>query len=92
MMIKRYLVFVDGRVQGVGFRSFCMLEAQKRHLTGTVKNLSSGMVEIHIQGNQEMIDDFLATVQKGNHFSIVTDISVKQIPVIENEKKFTYGW
>ena len=48
--MKRYHVFVDGQVQGVGMRGFCMMEAQSRGLTGSVKNLDNGMVEIYIQG------------------------------------------
>ena len=51
-MIRRYLVIVEGRVQGVGMRGFCMLQAQKRGLTGYAKNLNNGRVEIQIQGEE----------------------------------------
>ena len=36
--MKRYHVIVEGQVQGVGFRGFAMLNAQRRHLTGSAKN------------------------------------------------------
>ncbi|MDO5108523.1 MAG: acylphosphatase, partial [Erysipelotrichaceae bacterium] len=41
-MIRRYHVFVEGRVQGVGFRGFCMVRANRYGLTGSVKNLPNG--------------------------------------------------
>ena len=91
-MIRRYLVIVEGRVQGVGMRGFCMLQAQKRGLTGYAKNLNNGMVEIQIQGEETKIDEFLVTVRQGNQFIRVDDMSVKSIPVVENEKLFGYGY
>ena len=54
--MKRYHVIVEGQVQGVGFRGFVTLQAQKRKLTGSVKNMSNGMVEIFVQGEEEDID------------------------------------
>lgn len=91
--MKRYHVIVEGQVQGVGFRTFCMLEAQKLTLTGNVKNLSNGMVEIFVQGEEEKIDLFLARVQKGDgRFIRVDDISCKSVPIVEGEKRFSYGY
>ena len=90
--MKRYHVIVQGRVQGVGFRSFCMLQAQRRNLTGSVKNLSNGMVEIFVQGDEVMIDEFLGVIEKGDRFIRVDDMSIKQTAIIEGEKKFGYGW
>jgi len=73
-------------------RGFCMMEAQSRGLTGSVKNLDNGMVEIYIQGEQELIDAFLEKVSQGNRFIRVDDMSVKEVPVVEGEKHFSYGW
>lgn len=91
-MIRRYHVFVEGRVQGVGFRGFCMIRAQRYKLTGTVKNLPNGMVEIYVQGEDDNINKFLDEIEKGDRFIRVDNISVKPSAVVENEKKFTYGW
>jgi acylphosphatase len=90
--MKRYHVFVDGQVQGVGMRGFCTIEAQSRGLTGSVKNLDNGMVEIYVQGEPADIDAFLAKIQEGNRFIRVDDISVKEVPVVEGEKHFSYGY
>lgn len=90
--MKRYHVMIEGRVQGVGFRSFCMLQAQQRGLTGSVKNLTNGMVEVFVQGEQEQIDDFLKRIQEGTQFAIVDDISLKECPIQTNEKRFSYAY
>jgi acylphosphatase len=50
------------------------------------------MVEIYIQGEQELIDAFLEKVSQGNRFIRVDDMSVKEVPVVEGEKHFSYGW
>jgi len=94
-MINRYHVFVDGRVQGVGFRGFCMSHALENHLTGSVRNMENGLVELFIQGEEEDINRFLDAVQKGDRFIRVDNISVKKIAVDPKEKKFRYefgGW
>ncbi len=46
-----YQIIVTGHVQGVGFRWSCVQLAQQLQLTGTVKNLVDGRVEIHVTGN-----------------------------------------
>ena len=91
-MKKRYHVIVEGRVQGVGFRGFCMLRAQRFHLTGTVKNLANGMVEIFVQGEDSDIDKFLEEIEKGDRFIRVDNISVKPTALVEGENRFTYGY
>lgn len=91
--MKRYHVIVEGQVQGVGFRGFVMLQAQRRRLTGTVRNMANGMVEIFVQGEESQIDDFLAAVAKGDgRFIRVDDITVKPAELKPDEKKFSYGW
>lgn len=91
-MIRRYLVVVEGIVQGVGMRGFCTMQAQMRGLTGSVRNLANGMVEIQVQGEERTIDDFLSVIREGNRFIRVDDMHVKEIPVIENETRFTYTY
>ena len=88
--MKRYHIIVEGRVQGVGFRYFCVTLAKERELTGSVKNLLNGMVEIYVQGESEKIDSFLSAIQKGNFLIRVDNMSLKRSEVIEDEKDFTY--
>ena len=94
-MINRYHIFVEGRVQGVGFRGFCMSHALEHGLTGSVRNLENGLVEIFIQGEEADCRKFLLNVQKGDRYIRVDNISVKETAVDPKEKKFRYefgGW
>lgn len=90
-MMKRYHVMVDGRVQGVGFRGFCMRHAQMLGLTGSAANLDNGAVEIFVQGEEDKINTFLAKVQEGDRFIRVDHMAVKETAVVAGEKRFGYG-
>ena len=50
-MVRFYLRFT-GRVQGVGFRFFVAMNAERCHLTGWVKNMSDGSVTAEVQGTR----------------------------------------
>ena len=56
--IRKHFYF-SGRVQGVGFRYFCQMNAAELNLTGYAHNLNNGMVEIEVQGSEEKINIFL---------------------------------
>ncbi|NPC91818.1 acylphosphatase [Bacillus sp. WMMC1349] len=73
----QYRMIVDGRVQGVGFRYFVQMEADKHKLTGWVRNHDNGTVEICAEGPEESLKSFLKTVKQGNPFSNVTNIQVE---------------
>ncbi len=90
--MRRYHVIVEGRVQGVGFRGFCMMHATELSLTGSVRNMENGMVEIYVQGEETDIDRFLQRIKEGDRFIRVDDISVKAVPVVPKEKKFSYNF
>ena len=56
-------IWVRGIVQGVGFRPTVYVYATQAHLTGWVRNTSSG-VEILVQGLPENIDQFTEKLRK----------------------------
>ena len=85
----RYYIIVDGRVQGVGFRFFCTMTARKYDLTGWVRNMENGMVEMEVQGEIDSIKKFLEIVKNGNRFIKVDELYQKKIEVIYNEYSFT---
>jgi len=62
-MTKRLHVIFRGQVQGVGFRYTARSLAQSSHITGWVKNLSSGDVEIAAEGDEELLKDFLRRIE-----------------------------
>ena len=49
---------VSGRVQGVGFRAATLDEAERLGLTGWVRNIASGDVEVLACGEGEALDAF----------------------------------
>ncbi len=76
----RYHIFVEGRVQGVGFRYFVSMHAQSYGLTGSVKNLDNGLVEIYVQGviidfdeTTITLDDCRKELVNGITFSLYID-------------------
>lgn len=60
----RRSVFFSGNVQGVGFRFTACQVARNYEVTGYVKNLLDGRVEIVAEGTPTVIDSFVAAVEK----------------------------
>ncbi|MBM3248278.1 MAG: acylphosphatase [Candidatus Omnitrophica bacterium] len=60
--MKRVHVFYSGRVQGVGFRFTAENLASKLEITGWVKNMHDGRVEILAEGKQENLEKFLKEI------------------------------
>jgi len=55
-------VFYSGTVQGVGFRYTVRHFAAEQELTGWVRNLPDGRVEILVEGKKEDIDRLLERI------------------------------
>ena len=69
-MEKRYRLRFYGMVQGVGFRYTATHAANMYRLTGYVKNEYDGSVTCEVQGEDEAIDQFIATINRGRFISI----------------------
>jgi acylphosphatase len=69
-------VVISGLVQGVGYRWFVSRKAQEYNLTGYVKNLYNGDVEVRIEGHKAMILDFARDLKVGPRSGHVTDIKI----------------
>jgi acylphosphatase len=57
----------SGEVQGVGFRYRTLHVARRFSVTGFVRNLSDGRVELVCEGDAGELDQFLAAVQAEMH-------------------------
>lgn len=69
-MRKRTHVFYSGRVQGVGFRYSAREVACGFEVTGSVRNLPDGRVELVAEGDEEEVKAFLEAIhhsQLGNY-------------------------
>jgi acylphosphatase len=87
-MISRHLV-VSGRVQGVGYRDALRDEAQKRSVTGWVRNRRDGSVEALVQGAPEGVDAVIAWARRGPSMARVTDLRVNPPPA-ELDRPYTH--
>jgi len=61
--IARHIIF-SGRVQGVGFRNKTRSIASNRKLTGFVRNLKDGTVEMLVQGKTEDVEACLKDIKE----------------------------
>ena len=71
---------VSGRVQGVGFRYFCVRHAQRLGVRGYVKNLPDGSVLVRAYGTPSQIDEFTRLVKKGPAFAQITGAEADIVP------------
>ena len=75
MIKKRFRIY--GHVQGVGFRYFTWQYALKIGVTGFVRNLADGTVEVIAVGSESQIDALDAWLQEGPRTAIVDDVFVE---------------
>ncbi len=69
---KRYLV--SGMVQGVGFRYFTQDAAEKLQVSGFVRNLRDGRVEVFAMGTPQQHAEFRAMLERGPRFSSIREV------------------
>ena len=77
-MKKTFLVQVQGRVQGVGFRYYTEQQANRLGITGWVRNCSDGSVEVLICGDESQTKAMLSWLKHGPPSASVRDINVKK--------------
>lgn len=63
MKREQLQVFYSGRVQGVGFRFTVREVARGFEVTGTVRNLPDGRVELVAEGQRPELEQFLTGIQ-----------------------------
>jgi len=71
-LAKRY--FVSGMVQGVGFRYFTQDAAEKLHVSGFVRNLRDGRVEVFAVGAPHQHELLRAQLERGPRFSSISSV------------------
>lgn len=85
-VIRKHMIF-SGRVQGVGFRYHAQYAAQACGLTGWVRNLYDGTVEMEVQGRREAIGQMIKTLHAGRYIQI-DRIDAESLPVEQEEYSF----
>ena len=64
-------VFYEGNVQGVGFRWSVRHAAKGFDVTGWVRNLPDGRVELQITGEDDEVRAFLDCIAKGELHALI---------------------
>lgn len=80
--IRKHIVFY-GRVQGVGFRYYAVNKANQLGLTGWVKNLLDGTVEMEVQGEEPLIDQLIIFLQNRTYIWI-EKLDARSIPLLDD--------
>jgi acylphosphatase len=75
-MLSRVHVFVSGRVQGVAYRYFVERRAAEIPVTGWVRNLRDGRVEIMAEGEKADLESFLGVLRQGPRMANVDDLDI----------------
>ena len=74
--IVKIHVFIQGKVQGVFYRSWMKSNALALGLKGWAKNLEDGRVEAVIQGPKAEVEEILQKCREGNSSARVTHMDV----------------
>ena len=77
-----------GTVQGVGFRWRARHAAEGLGLTGWVRNMEDGSVEMEIQGDPEKVDKLSVLIREGNYFIKVKELKFEPVETVPNETRF----
>jgi acylphosphatase len=86
MQFRHY--FVSGRVQMVGFRDFTQKCATDLGLTGWVRNLRDGRVEILASGTESALDEFEDLVRRGPPHAQVHKFEKRAVETTERHSEF----
>ncbi len=81
-MNRQLRLFVEGKVQGVGYRMFIYRQALLLDLEGYVRNLPDGRVEICATGEDETLEKLVNMARKGPPAAKVSSLS-------RNEEHYT---
>jgi acylphosphatase len=87
-IMRRVRAIVTGRVQGVGYRASTVDEARAYGLTGWVRNLPDGAVELEAQGDEARVTALLAWCAQGPPAARVTGVAIDDCAVIDGERGF----
>jgi len=89
---KKYLI--SGRVQGVGYRFFAERWAHQLGVSGYVKNLWDGRVEVYAIGEAAALEEFKLRLTEGPRSARVTSLEESDEPIMQRYSTFVIegGW
>lgn len=81
-----YSITVSGKVQGVFFRQTAKEKATALGVTGTVRNLDNGDVELIATGTKGQLDELLKWCRQGPPKAVVENVIMQELPAMEFER------
>lgn len=78
-MMTAFEINVFGVVQGVAFRHFTRLEAQRIGVCGTVQNNTDGSVFVFVEGKEEAVMQFLNWCHHGPDSATVDSLEYERV-------------
>lgn len=75
--MTRVHAWIRGRVQGVWFRASTRDAARRLGLTGWVRNLPDGRVEVVAEGEEARVSDFLDWCRRGPPMARVDELQTE---------------
>ena len=76
-MKKAIRLFLTGTVQGIFFKQFIKEHAEKNKVSGFLRNLEDGRVEIFLEGNTENVDAMASLCRRGPLHSNIRNVEEK---------------
>ncbi len=77
----RQRIVIYGKVQGVGFRLWIRNVADTLALVGTCRQLADGSCEAIVQGEKNLVKQFVVACKRGPSEALVERIEISSLPV-----------
>jgi len=85
----RLHAIVEGHVQGVGFRYYVSEQALRIGLTGWVRNMYDGQVEVVAEGPRSSLEELLRYLQRGPSGAYVSHVNEDWSPASGQYRRFS---
>jgi len=90
--MKRFKATVKGRVQGVSFRHYAQLEAQRLGVMGWIANHRDGSVRVVAEGPETKLKQFEKFLHQGSPHAQVREIDINWLPPTGEFTHFSIKW
>lgn len=77
----RYNIIVSGTVQGIGYRYFVLNKAKIFDITGWVRNMDTGGVEIIAEGEKVRLEDFVGALNTQHPWARISGMEIARVEI-----------
>lgn len=89
---KSFQATVYGRVQGVSFRHYTQLEAQRLGVKGWVANQRDGSVRVVAEAEEQVLQQFEQFLHTGSPYANVSRVDINWEPATDEFTHFSIKW